>query len=178
MDTSSDEVVLVDADDRPIGTMAKLEAHRLGLLHRAVSVLVRDSGGRLLLQRRALGKYHSGGLWTNTCCGHPRPGEGAMEAAARRLRDEMGFACPLTLLFSMRYRAPVPGGLVEHELVHVFGGRFDGTPEPDPGEAMAWRWRHPASIAEDVAKRPEDHTVWFRKYCREHWDVLSAAQGG
>ena len=105
---SADAVILVDADDRPIGTMAKLEAHRCGLLHRAVSVFVRDSSGRLLLQQRTVsGKYHSGGLRANTCCSHPRPAEAAAEAAARRLVEEMGFACSLTFLFPMRYCAPV-----------------------------------------------------------------------
>src|SRR5262245_53833599 len=102
-DTSADAIILVDPDDRPIGTMPKLEAHRSGRLHRAVSVFVRDSQGRLLLQQRAIGKYHSGGLWTNSCCSHPRPGEGAAAAAARRLVEEMGLACSLTFLFPMRY---------------------------------------------------------------------------
>src|SRR5262245_32152936 len=125
-DTSTDVVVLVAGDDRPIGTMPKLEAHRRGLLHRAVSVFVRDGSGRLLLQQRAVGKYHSGGLWTNTCCSHPRPGESAAEAAARRLDEEMGLACPLTFLFPMRYCATVSNGLVEHEIVKVFGGVFVG----------------------------------------------------
>jgi isopentenyl-diphosphate delta-isomerase len=162
-DTSADDVVLVDADDRAVGTMPKLEAHRRGLLHRAISVVVRDGGGRLLLQQRAVGKYHSGGLWTNTCCSHPRPGEAAAEAAARRLVEEMGFACSLTPLFQMRYRAPVSNGLVEHELVHVLGGQFDGAPDPNPREVTAWCWKDPVEIAKDVARWPEDYTVWFRK---------------
>jgi isopentenyl-diphosphate delta-isomerase len=173
-DTSADAVSLVDADDREIGTMPKLEAHRRGLLHRAISVVVRDSRGRLLLQKRALGKYHSGGLWTNTCCSHPRPGEGAAEAAARRLVEEMGFTCSLTFLFPMQYRAPVSNGLIENEIVHVFGGQFDGKPDPDPHEVMAWSWKDAADVAKDVENRPEAYTVWFQKYCREHWDALSA----
>ena len=154
-ETSADAVVLVDAEDRVVGTMAKLEAHRRGLLHRAVSVFVRDSSDRLLLQQRAPGKYHSGGLWTNTCCSHPRPGESVAEAAERRLVEEMGFSCSLTFLFLMRYCAPVPNGLVEHELVHVFGGRFDGAPDPNPREVMAWCWSAPTEIAKDVEKRPQ-----------------------
>jgi isopentenyl-diphosphate Delta-isomerase len=172
-DTSADAVVLVDADDRPIGTMPKLAAHRCGLLHRAVSVFVRDRNGRLLLQQRALGKYHSGGLWTNACCSHPRPGEGAAEAAERRLVEEMSIACSLRFLFRMRYCAQVSNGLVEHELVHVFSGQFDGVPDPNPAEVMAWRWRRAADIAADVGRRPDEYTVWFQRYCREHWDVLS-----
>ena len=171
-DTSADAVILVDADDRVIGTMPKLEAHRRGVLHRAVSVFVRDGGNRLLLQQRTIRKYHSGGLWTNTCCSHPRPGEGAAEAAARRLVEEMGFACSLTFLFPMQYFAQVSNGLIEHELVHVFSGQFEGAPDPNPYEVMAWCWRRPAEIAKGVEERPQDYTVWFQKYCREYWHVL------
>src|SRR5689334_21695042 len=122
-DNAADQVILVDADDRPLGTMAKLEAHRRGLRHRAVSVIVRDGKNRLLLQQRAAVKYHSPGLWTNTYCSHPRPGEAAIDAARRRLAEEMGVACALSFLFSTHYRADVPGGLIEDEVVHVFGGR-------------------------------------------------------
>jgi isopentenyl-diphosphate delta-isomerase len=167
-------VILIDAGDNEIGTMAKLDAHRQGVLHRAVSVLVRDSRGRLLLQQRALSKYHSGGLWTNTCCGHPRPGEGVAEAASRRLAEEMGIVCSLSFLLRVQYRAPVSDGLVEHELVHVLGGRFDGAPRPNPDEVMAWRWSEPAEIAKDMNERPEIFTAWFREYCRRHWDALFA----
>lgn len=173
-DATTDSVILVDAEDKAIGTMAKLEAHQRGLLHRAVSVFVRDGRGRLLLQQRAQGKYHSGGLWTNTCCGHPRPGEAAAEAASRRLVEEMGIDCSLAFLFSMQYRAPVSSGLVEHELVHVFGGRFDGVPIPDPREVMAWCWKDTADIAKAMDDRPETYTVWFQEYCRQHWNVLFA----
>ena len=172
-ETPDDLVVLVDADDCSIGTIGKLEAHRRGLLHRAISVVVRDGRNRLLLQQRASSKYHSGGLWANTCCSHPRPGEAVADAAARRLVEEMGFACSLSFLFPMRYCAPVSNGLVENELVHVFGGQFDGTPEPDPHEVMAWCWKHPTELADELDKQAEIYTVWFRKYCQEHWDVLS-----
>jgi isopentenyl-diphosphate delta-isomerase len=172
-DNSADEVVLVNAYDEPIGTAPKLEAHRRGLLHRAISVVVRDRHGRLLMQQRAAGKYHSGGLWTNTCCSHPRPGESTAAAAARRLDEEMGFTCRLTYLFAMRYRAPVSNGLIEAEITHVFGGRFDGTPDPDPREVSAWLWQHPDEIAREVDRRPELFTVWFRHFRRSHWDVLT-----
>ena len=172
-ETSDEAVVLVDANDRPIGTMAKLEAHRRGLLHRAISVVVRDSGNRLLLQQRAPDKYHSGGLWTNTCCSHPRSREAVADAATRRLVEEMGFACSLSFLFLTQYCSPVSNGLVENELVHVFGGQFDGTPRPDPNEVMAWCWKDPTELAKELDKQPATYTVWFRKYCREHWHVLS-----
>ncbi|HXL69439.1 MAG TPA: isopentenyl-diphosphate Delta-isomerase [Xanthobacteraceae bacterium] len=172
-DTSADEVILVDANDVATGTMGKLEAHRLGRRHRALSVIIRDSSGRLLLQRRAETKYHSGGLWTNTCCSHPRPGEGIVDAAARRLTEEMGIACPLTFLFSTHYRAAVSNGLIEDEIVHVFRGRFDGTPVPDPAEASAWRWEHPREVERQLANRPQDYTVWFQQFRREFWAELT-----
>ena len=168
-DNSADEVILVDERDRPLGTMAKLEAHRRGLRHRAISVIVRDRHNRLLLQRRAAAKYHSGGLWTNTCCSHPRPGEATLEAAHRRLGEEMGFACELTFLFSTHYRADVSGGLIEDEVVHVFGGRFDGTPDPNPLEVEDWCWKDPAELACDLDENPEKYTVWFREYRRRFW---------
>ena len=167
-------MVLVDANDRPIGKMAKVEAHLRGLLHRAVSVFVRDSNGRLLLQQRAPGKYHSGTLWSNTCCSHPRPGETVAHAAARRLGEEMGISCSLNFLFLTQYCAPVSHGLVENELVHVFGGTFDGVPDPDADEVMNWRW---------LASGRESPRTWrvaaggvyglVSEYCRDHWDKVS-----
>jgi isopentenyl-diphosphate delta-isomerase len=171
-DNAADEVILVDADDRPVGTVAKLDAHRRGLRHRAMSVIVRDRHDRLLLQQRAAGKYHSGGLWTNTCCGHPRPGEQTIDAAGRRLAEEMGFTCPMTFLFSTHYRAAVSNDLIEDEIVHVFGGRFDGMPDPDPREVADWIWKAPDDVARDVDARPDVYTVWFRKYRRQFWDAM------
>jgi isopentenyl-diphosphate delta-isomerase len=171
-ENSDDEVILVDADDRPLGTMTKLEAHRRGLRHRAISVVVRDRHNRLLMQQRAGGKYHSGGLWTNTCCSHPRPGEATIDAANRRLIEEMGFTCPLTPLFTAHYRAEVSRGLIEDEIVHVFGGTFDGVPDPDPAEVAAWCWKDADAVAREVDERPERYTVWFREYRRRFWDAM------
>ena len=171
-ENSADEVILVDQHDRPLGTMGKLEAHRRGLRHRAISVIVRDRTNRLLLQQRAAGKYHSGGLWTNTCCSHPRPGENTIDAAHRRLAEEMGFTCPLTLLFTTHYRAAVPGGLIEDEVVHVFGGRFDGIPDPDPHEVADWRWKAPEAVAREIDELPDIYTVWFREYRRRFWPAM------
>jgi isopentenyl-diphosphate Delta-isomerase len=154
-------LVLVDAADREIGTGAKLDVHRAGLLHRAFSVFVFDSRGDLLLQRRARAKYHSGGLWTNTCCGHPRPGEDTARAAQQRLREEMGFTCPLTGVGSFTYRADVGGGLAEHELDHVYVGVHDGVPLPSPAEVDAWR-RCPVPVVEEELRRgPGRYTAWF-----------------
>jgi isopentenyl-diphosphate delta-isomerase len=157
-----DRVVLVDEHDVEIGTAPKLEAHRSGTLHRAFSVFVFDGAGQILLQKRAAHKYHSGGLWTNACCSHPRPGEDVLDAAHRRLREEMGFDCPLQPLFSFVYHAPFPNGLTEHELDHVFVGRFEGQPRPDPEEADDWRWADSAQVLESIAREPESYSAWFR----------------
>ena len=157
-----ERVILVDEDDRAIGAAGKLEAHREGRLHRAFSIFVLDGRGQLLLQRRARSKYHSGGLWTNTCCGHPRPGEETEAAAHRRLREEMGFDCPLRPVFHFVYEAELDDGLREHELDHVFVGRYDSDPAPDPEEAEAWRWTSLEEVARDVERHPDEYTVWFR----------------
>jgi isopentenyl-diphosphate delta-isomerase len=172
VDNAADEVIIVDANDTPIGTAPKLEAHRRGLRHRAISVIIGDQRGRLLLHQRAAGKYHSAGLWTNTCCSHPRPGESTIDAAVRRLAEEMAIVCPLTHIFSMSYRAEGLNGLIEDEIVHVFGGQFDGAPDPDPIEVSAWCWKPSFEIARDVAERPEMYTVWFRIFCRKFWSDL------
>lgn len=165
--TDSDRVILVDDADTETGTLDKLQAHRRGLLHRALSVIVARADGQLLLQRRAAAKYHSGGLWTNTCCSHPRPGEPVLVAAERRLEEEMGISCGLSPLFTIHYRARVSNDLVENELVHVFGGHFEGVPRPDPLEVAEWRWATPATIRREVAVNPERYSVWFRKYLDE-----------
>lgn len=156
-------VQLVDAQDRPAGRAEKLDAHRRALLHRAFSVFVFDAAGRLLLQRRADGKYHSGGLWTNTCCGHPRPDEGLIDAAKRRMREEMGFDCALEPVGSLHYRLPVIGDLTEHEFDHLLCGQCETDPRPDPQEVSAWRritW--PELIAE-MAAAPDAFTPWLRE---------------
>ncbi len=159
---AAERVVLVDPDDREIGTEEKLAAHRRGLLHRAVSAFLFDAAGRQLLQRRGAGKYHSAGLWSNACCGHPRPGESPADAVARRLREELGVQVPLTPRVCFTYRAELDGGLVEHEVDHVFTGRFDGIPEPDPAEVSAWRWIDRHALDDELAQTPDAFTVWFR----------------
>jgi len=157
-----EEVVLVNERDEVLGRMEKLEAHRKGLLHRAFSVFIFHSDGRLLLQRRARTKYHSGGLWTNTCCGHPRPGEELAEAAARRLHEEMRIAPGLVPRFSFTYRADLDNGLTEHELDHVLFGTHDNGADPDPEEADAWRYAHPLDVDGELESHPERYTTWFK----------------
>jgi isopentenyl-diphosphate Delta-isomerase len=156
-----ERVVLVDISDCAIGTEDKLAAHRSGVLHRAFSVFVFDGARNLLLQRRARTKYHSGGLWANSCCGHPRPGESVQAAATRRLYEEMGFGCELRTLTSFVYRADVGKGLVEHEYDHVLVGRFDGAPAPDPGEVEEWRWVRMNSLAGEIAEHDDRFAAWF-----------------
>ena len=175
MTETKEQMVLVDDDDRVIGVAEKLEAHRSGALHRAFSVIIWDSACRLLLQKRAAGKYHSGGLWTNACCGHPRPGEEVLEAAMRRLKEEMGFACPLEGLGIIRYRAELDQGMTEHELVHVFRGLYDGVIAPDPEEAEGYQWARLEDVRADVAAMPQRFSVWFREYVAAQWPMALAA---
>lgn len=160
-DASEEQVVLVNERDEPIGTMGKLRAHQEGALHRAFSIFLFDDQGRVLLQRRAPGKYHSAGLWTNTCCSHPRPGESIAAAAQRRLKEEMGITAELTERFSFMYRAVFANGLQEHELDHVLFGTFSGAAAPDPEEADAWKYMHPDALEDDLAAHPERYTAWL-----------------
>lgn len=173
---AEERVVLVDENDAELGTLEKQRAHAEGRLHRALSVFVMNSQGEMLLQQRAAAKYHSGGLWTNACCSHPRPGEDVQAAAHRRLREEMGIECPLEPAFAFTYRAEVGGGLVEHEFDHVFLGRFDGEPAPAADEVDAWRWAPVDLLADEVADAPEQFTPWFRVvFARPDWAERLAA---
>jgi len=171
-------VILVDADDVQIGTAGKLDAHRRGLKHRAISALVHNSAGEFLLQRRSAAKYHSGGLWTNACCSHPRTQETVDEAVERRLFEEMGVLCELKPLFSTHYRATVSNGLIENEIVHVFGGTYDvrkdGTVAPAPEEVSDWKWMAFDELIADQAAHPEQYSIWFRHYLRNHGDAIAA----
>jgi len=170
---ADERVVLVDEHDRVLGTMEKLAAHREGRLHRALSVVLRSPEGRLLMQRRAAGKYHSGGVWTNTCCSHPRPGEDPEAAARRRLSEEMGIRLGrLEPLFETVYRAEVGEGLVEHEYVHVYGAVWDGPVDPDPAEVEGWAWVDPALLKADLARNPERYSAWFRRYAEAFWERM------
>lgn len=155
-------VILVDQDDRETGVMEKIQAHREALLHRAFSVFVFNSKGELMLQQRALGKYHSPGLWTNTCCSHPRPGEETEAAAHRRLHEEMGFDCTLTKIFHFTYIAPFDNNLTEHEVDHVFVGFSDTLPVINPEEVESYRFATLDDISVEMAENPELFTVWFQ----------------
>ena len=171
---AEEQVILVDADDREIGVLGKLAAHENGgVRHRAFSVFIVDPRGRWLLQRRAAGKYHFPGLWTNACCSHPRPGEATADAAHRRLREELGFDCPLTERFQFEYRATSAAeGLTEHELDHVFTGTWAGPVAPDPEEVETTRWVEPKALDAEVRARPETFTPWFKLALERVRDVL------
>mgnify|MGYP006137495475 FL=1 len=157
-----EEVILVDTSDNPIGTMPKMEAHEKAALHRAFSVFIINKEGQLMLQQRALHKYHSPGLWTNTCCSHQRLGETNLEAGARRLQEEMGFDTPLEELFSFIYKAPFDNGLTEHELDHILLGYYDAVPEINEEEVASWKWMDLEQVAEEKKTKPENYTVWFK----------------
>ena len=170
-----EQVILVDQHDKPVGYAGKLEAHEKGLLHRAFSVLIFNSHCQLLLQRRALGKYHSPGLWTNTCCSHPRPGE-AMEAAVqRRLGEEMGMEGDLSLCFKFIYRADL-GELTEYEFDHVYAGVMDHLPVINPEEVEEWKYMDLQDLLLDMRLHPNQYTAWFHiimKQLRDEPSLLS-----
>lgn len=157
----SDLIVLVDESDREVGTKDRLATHVDGALHRAVSVYVFNSVERLLLTRRAACKYHSGGLWTNTCCTHPKPGESTQDAARRCLRKEVGIDCEITSAFHFIYRAELANGLTEHELDHVFVATYDIDPNLDPNESDAYEWVDPQELSRDIEAHPEKYTAWL-----------------
>ncbi len=157
-----EQVILVNEQDEQIGLMDKMEAHEKGLLHRAFSVFIFNAQDELLLQQRALHKYHSAGLWTNTCCSHPREGETNLAAAQRRLKEEMGFETELNLLDSFIYKAKFDNSLTEHEFDYIFTGRYENNPRINADEVAAFKWVDLDSLKLDIAKHPEQYTVWFK----------------
>ncbi|MYB00158.1 isopentenyl-diphosphate Delta-isomerase [Candidatus Poribacteria bacterium] len=157
-----EHVILVDHTGREIGTEEKIQAHQDGKLHRAFSIFVFNTLGEVLLQKRAETKYHSGGLWTNTCCSHPRPGENHHQAARRRLHEEMGFDCELQELFNFIYHVKLNDDLFEHELDRVFVGHYDGQPAPNPDEVDDWKWMNISTLKQDVQENPDNYTYWFK----------------
>ena len=159
---TEEHVVLVNTLDQDQGTMEKMEAHRAGQLHRAFSVFILNSRGELLLQQRAHHKYHSGGLWTNTCCSHPREGEDVVDAGKRRLVEEMGMQCQISKGFDFIYRSELDGGLVEHEFDHVLFGISDVAPQPNADEVADFRYVTFSAVRKEMAEDPERFTTWFR----------------
>ncbi|MDZ4665022.1 MAG: isopentenyl-diphosphate Delta-isomerase [Bacteroidota bacterium] len=159
---AEEQVILVDEHDKPIGTMGKLEAHQKGQLHRAFSVFIFNDKGELLLQKRALSKYHSAGLWTNTCCSHPKPNEETLAAANRRLREEMGLDSLLIHKTSFIYKTPFDNGLTEHEFDHVFIGQSNEDPIINLEEVDSFKWLSLENVKEKIKRTPESFTSWFK----------------
>ena len=167
-----ERVILVDRQDNEVGLMEKLEAHEKAVLHRAFSVFVFNSKGELLLQQRALHKYHSPGLWTNTCCSHQRQGETNVEAGKRRLMAEMGMTCELKDMFWFIYKARFDNGLTEHELDHVLVGHSEEDPDINPEEVADFSWMPLEEVKEDMKSHPEKYTEWFKIIFREYYQRL------
>lgn len=167
-----EKVILVNTNDEQIGLMPKLEAHEKGLLHRAFSVFILNDKDELMLQQRALDKYHSPGLWTNTCCSHQRDGEGNIEAGMRRLEEEMGFTTSLEERVSFIYKAPFDNGLTEHEFDHVLMGSYNDEPLINKDEVEDWKWMPLESVREDIKLQPELYTAWFKIIFEKFYDTL------
>ena len=172
-------IILVDENDKEIGSEEKIKVHKEGKLHRAFSIFIFNSEGKMLLQKRAKSKYHSGGLWTNTCCSHPRAGESLNDAVHRRLKEEMGFDCELKEIFSFIYKVKFDNNLSEYEYDHVFIGKFDGSPKPNPDEADSYKWISLDELEKDIKQKPDDYTFWFKiafdklaDYLKENPNVL------
>lgn len=171
----SEQVILVTPNNRTLGYGEKMAVHRKGLLHRAFSVFLIDDEGRMLLQRRYEGKYHSGGLWANSACGHPRPKEPIRRAAERRTFEELGVRVSLTDVFRTLYRAELDHGMTEHELVTVFFGRLKGKLNPDPEEVSETALVAPADVKHRMTTAPETFARWMQHYVRDHFPKLQAA---
>lgn len=166
------EVVLVDEHDRPLGTMEKIKAHEEGVLHRAFSVIIFNSRGEMLIHQRASDKYHCGGLWTNACCSHPRIDETPEEAAKRRLKEEMGFTTDIDYLGSFIYKVDFENGLTEHEYDHMFCGYYDGQPQPNPEEVQDWKYISVNELLNDIERNPENYTFWFKDIVNKRLEKL------
>ena len=172
---SMEKLILVDEGDAVIGEMEKLEAHQKGLLHRAFSVFIFNRKGETLLQKRAHSKYHSAGLWSNACCGHPRPGETTLDAAERRLNEEMGIKCQLTETGAFTYKVNLDHSLVENEVDHVFVGFYEGLIDPNPEEVQDYRWESLNTLSSNVHNNPHEYSEWLRIILDKHLNLLTLA---
>ena len=167
-----EKVILVDKDDNQTGLMPKMEAHVKGLLHRAFSVIIFNSKGEILLQKRASTKYHTPNLWSNTCCSHQREGEDNLSAGKRRLNEEMGFVTNLQNFSSFVYRVVFSNGLIEHENDHIMLGVFDGVPKPNPNEVDEWKWIDIDILVKDMKINPDQYTAWFMIIMNNYYESL------
>lgn len=171
-----EQLILVDPRNRAIGQAEKWSVHKAGLLHRAFSIFLVDAEGRVLVQRRSRAKYHSAGLWANSCCGHPRPGERTATAARRRLGEELGATAPLRYGFRAQYRTALPNGLTENEIVYVFFGREPAAPLAlNPDEVSEVAWSTPAALQRDITDHPRKYAYWLRYYMKNHYAAILRA---
>jgi isopentenyl-diphosphate delta-isomerase len=168
-----ENVILVDENNKQIGIMPKMEAHEKAVLHRAFSVFIFNAKNELMLQQRALDKYHSPGLWTNTCCSHQRDGESNVEAGKRRLEEEMGFCVDLVESISFIYKAPFDNGLTEHEFDHVLIGTYEGSPKINRAEVADWKWMPLEDVKADIAEHPELYTAWFKVIFDKFYEYIN-----
>ena len=168
-----EKVILVNEQDKQIGLMPKMEAHEKALLHRAFSVFVFNDNNDLIQQQRALTKYHSPGLWTNTCCSHQREGETNISAGKRRLMEEMGFITDLKESISFIYKAPFDNGLTEHEYDHVLLGTYNGIPNINTEEVADWKWMPLEDVKVDISLRPELYTAWFKVIFEKFYEHIN-----
>ncbi|NRR90454.1 isopentenyl-diphosphate Delta-isomerase [Winogradskyella undariae] len=168
-----EQVILVDENDKQIGLMPKMEAHEKALLHRAFSVFVFNDKKELMLQQRALYKYHTPGLWTNTCCSHQRDGESNLEAGKRRLQEEMGFVTELEEKTSFIYKAPFENGLTEHEYDHIMVGYYNDEPVVNPDEVASWKWMTLEAVKTDILEKPEIYTAWFKIIFEKFYEYIN-----
>ncbi len=168
----AEDLILVDERNRAIGRAEKWVVHREARLHRAFSIFLVDGAGRLLLQKRSRAKYHSGGLWANSCCGHPRPGERTLTAARRRLGEELGSTARLRFGFQARYRTTLPNGLTENEIVYVFFGVAPSEFALNPKEVSALASMTLPALNADIARRPARYAYWLRYYLKNHYAAL------
>lgn len=170
---AEEKVILVNEKDEQIGLMPKMEAHEKALLHRAFSVFVFNEKNELMIQQRAHEKYHSPGLWTNTCCSHQREGESNIDAGKRRLQEEMGFSTDLKDTISFIYKAPFENGLTEHEFDHILVGKFEGEPDLNPAEVSDWKWMSLEELRDDMARNPDRYTEWFKIIFDKYYKHIS-----
>tara|TARA_R110001583_G_scaffold33902_4_gene114260 strand:+ start:14101 stop:14640 length:540 start_codon:yes stop_codon:yes gene_type:complete len=170
-----ENVILVNENDEQIGLMPKMEAHEKALLHRAFSVFIFNDNNELMLQQRALNKYHSPGLWTNTCCSHQREGESNIQAGKRRLQEEMGFAVDLKESISFIYKAPFDNGLTEHEFDHILIGKYNKVPEINTDEVADWKWMSLETVKDDMVLHPELYTEWFKIIFDKYYQHINIA---
>ncbi|MEB3701953.1 Isopentenyl-diphosphate Delta-isomerase [Candidatus Bealeia paramacronuclearis] len=169
---SEERVILVDENDQEIGTEGKFEAHLNPRRHRAFSIFIFNPQGEILIQRRALCKYHAQGLWANTCCGHPRPQENVSLAAQRRLHEELGFGAPLTFLQTVKYDLKLDERMWEKEFTHVFQGVYEGSFELNPDEIMETRWIDPLKLKTEMESHPQNFAAWFLFYVHNYFEAL------